>query len=122
MNRIYDWYVTPEEYKKAKENNISPERVNYRIRYAGWSKNDAINIPTRKCNNREDWSKIAIGNGIKKGTFYRRIDSLGWSFEMAASVKATATKSELVKILMQKIDELQAENDSLRKKILELDR
>lgn len=85
----YDFYITPEEYELAEKNGISRHMLENRIRYAGWSKEKAINTPLRKEKYKElnIWKQKAIENGISVGRFFNRIEQLNWSYEKAAITK-----------------------------------
>ncbi len=82
----YSWYISPQEYKQAKENGICRSTLEDRIRQRGWSKRKAINTPVR---GHETWSKEIIealkDNNISFGTFASRIYALGWDRKKAAT-------------------------------------
>src|SRR5690625_750711 len=84
----YDFYVTDEEYAKAKEKNISYDLVNTRIRSLGWSKEKAINTPVKKYSKKRnkygEWANIAIDNNIPYSTFAARVRD-GMDVERAAT-------------------------------------
>lgn len=82
---IYDFYITPQEYDRAEINGISKRCIEDRIRKFGWNKEKAITLKVRKNENRLEWLKIALENGIKKGTFYARINTRKWDVERAAN-------------------------------------
>lgn len=81
----YDYYITDEDYDRAKENGIKPNTLEKRIRWYGWSKDKAISSPTQRRTCRRYYSTMAKNNGIKYQTFMNRISKLGWSMERAAS-------------------------------------
>ncbi|WP_338631509.1 hypothetical protein [Clostridium baratii] len=99
--KVYDYYITPEEYKIAESNGISRRAVNYRIREAGWSKERAITEPLRRKNDYGDLVTIAINNGIQSKTFYMRVRSCGWDPYKAATVP-TMSREESVKKSIEK--------------------
>lgn len=85
MRNVYDFYITPEEYKRAAENGIRKETLESRIRKLGWEKEKAINTPCQKRSIYSKWYKIAAENGINKSTFSSRINISNWSVEKAAT-------------------------------------
>lgn len=83
---IYDWYITPEEYKKASENGIIKENLEQRIRVYGWSKKDALEIPVKKRGTiPKKFKDMCKKNNIPIGTFYSRIYAYKWDMEKAAT-------------------------------------
>lgn len=94
---VYDWYITPEEYKKASKNGISKENLEQRIRKYGWNKKDALNTPVKKRDViPKKFKDMAKKNNIPIGTFYSRVYVLKWSMEKAATepIMDIETKSE----------------------------
>lgn len=85
MINPYDFYITPEEYKRASENGIKKGTLENRIRKLGWDKERAINTPCQKRSNYSKWYKIAAKNGINKSTFSSRVNKGNWSAEKAAT-------------------------------------
>ena len=55
MRNVYDFYITPEEYKRAAENGIRKAALEARIRKLGWDKERA---------NQHKKEKTAL-NGVK---------------------------------------------------------
>ena len=102
MRNVYDFYITPEEYKRAAENGIRKVTLEARIRKLGWDKERAINEPPQKREDRSKWCQIAIENGISKKTFMSRVNTCKWSEEKAA----TTTVQEKGKIRRKYPDEL----------------
>jgi hypothetical protein len=45
--KMYEWYITPEEYEEAEKNGISRDTLEHRVRYLAWNKEDAVNKPLR---------------------------------------------------------------------------
>lgn len=82
---MFDYYITPEEYARAAANGISAQRLEYRVRSAGWDKERAIVTPPRPRKDRSKWRKIAEQNGIPRYLFYLRIHQHGWDEERAAT-------------------------------------
>ena len=106
MINPYDFYITPEEYKRAAENGIRKGTLENRIRKCGWDKERAINTPTQKRTDYSEWYRIAESNGISKGTFRSRVNKCKWDIERAAtepivpaSKKARRYSDEVYKIL-----------------------
>lgn len=86
IKNIYDFYVSPDEYKRASKLKISMHTVNVRIRKFGWDKEKALTTPTRPLKDKKKWVKIAEANGISKNTFYARVRN-GWSYTKASTTK-----------------------------------
>ncbi|AVK82432.1 hypothetical protein C3943_02160 [Lysinibacillus sp. B2A1] len=81
----YDYYITDEEYELANSNGISRTTLEYRIRYAGWSKQKSLTTPVQKHKKYPIWAlELAQSNGIPYKTFKWRIFS-GWDFKTAAT-------------------------------------
>lgn len=79
-------FISDEDYKKARENDISKPTLDARIRKLGWSKHDAIHTRlNKKWSQYGDWPEKAEENGISKQLFRSRIEKLGWSKEKAAT-------------------------------------
>ncbi|WP_144508288.1 hypothetical protein [Bacillus mycoides] len=86
MRNLYDYYITPEEYKAAARNGINRRALNERIRNLGWDKDTAMTKPLRSSNS-TGWCKvkeIALKNGICRQTFYARMKK-GWKLIEAIS-------------------------------------
>lgn len=96
---IYDYYITPKEYEKAKNNGILPQTLNSRIRDYGWDKGRAINTPPRKKRNLKKWSDQAKKNGIAYTTFMNRVYN-GWCLEKA-STKKSMSRNECINRAMK---------------------
>lgn len=83
---IYDFYITPEEYKMAEQNGITHARLEVRVRSFAWPKKKAISTPpAKKKKLGNDWVKLAKGNGICYSTFKYRSNELGWDKKRAAT-------------------------------------
>lgn len=85
MINIYNFYITPEEYKRAAENGISAFLLETRIRTLGWSKENAINTIPHEKKPLKDWIEIAKEHGICYSTLRYRANRLGWDLERAAT-------------------------------------
>lgn len=90
-----DYYITQEEYEKAKANGISQRNLEQRIRWYGWSKKRAINTPVKK---REtiprEFRELAEANGISKSTFYNRVCTQKWDMHKAATEPVVSDKEK----------------------------
>lgn len=83
----YDFYITPEEYKRAAENGICKHTLENRIRVYGWDKEKALKEPVKKYGiYPKEIIDIAKSNGISSNTFRKRVTSYGWSIYKAATV------------------------------------
>ena len=83
-NKRY-FYITPEDFEKAKENGIHKETVITRVRKLGWDVDKAITKPARK---KRKFTKEEIEtmeeNGIDRNTVSCRLN-YGWTLEEAIS-------------------------------------
>ena len=95
MRSVYDFYITPEEYKRAAENGIGKAALESRIRKYGWDKERALTQPIQKQVDNSKWYPIAEANGISKKLFLSRINKNKWSPEKAATepVRYTAERN-----------------------------
>jgi len=80
-------YITPEDYENAKKNGINETLLYGRVHYNGWSIDRAVKTPKRQYNNRKKWIEIAKRNGIKRETFYTRVNEHNMSPEEASTRK-----------------------------------
>lgn len=91
-----DYYVTPEEYEKAKNNGISYSIVNSRIRSYGWNKERALTekpiIRDRHLN--EKYVDLAKNNGISREAYAYRV-SHGYSEYEAATIPIKNRKKHM---------------------------
>src|SRR5699024_4816755 len=79
------YYITPEDYEKAKKNGINENLLYTRVYYNNWSIDRAINTPVQRHNPKiYEWLQVARKNGIKDTTYYARVRR-GWSPEKAAT-------------------------------------
>lgn len=98
MRNVYDFYITPEEYKRAAENGISKQCLEVRIRSLGWTKFRALNEKPLKFNRLpKEWIDIAIKNGICYSTFKYRVNILKLDIEIAATKPLQDRKSQAKK-------------------------
>lgn len=92
----YDFYITPEEYDQAEANGIKQATLEYRVRGAGWKKEEAIKTKTRK---REEIPKWVLDkaekNNICYGTLTRRIHQ-GWDYERACTQLSVSTSDNAI--------------------------
>ena len=83
-NKRY-FYITPEDFEKAKENGIHKETVITRVRKLGWDVDKAITKPARKIRKfTKEEIKIMEENGIDRNTAVCRL-KYGWTLEEAIS-------------------------------------
>lgn len=95
---IYDFYITPEEYKIAEQNGVCKITLEERIRTLGWDKQRAIYTKPLIFNKLDkNWIEIAKENGICYSTFKYRVNVLGWSVEVAATKKLQNKKEQAKK-------------------------
>ena len=77
------FYITPDDYRIAKENGISEDTLLSRVRKLGWDINKAITEPVRiKREFTEEEIKVMEENGIDRNTAASRM-YLGWTLEEA---------------------------------------
>ncbi|MBP1971614.1 hypothetical protein J2Z83_003765 [Virgibacillus natechei] len=83
--KLYDFYITPDEYEIAKKNDIPRRLVDERVRTLCWDKETAItkSVKAHK-NNFEKWSAVAKQNDIPYPTFTTRVRN-GMTQEEAAT-------------------------------------
>ncbi len=93
------WYITPQHYSIAEENNISPRTLEQRVRDNGWHIEKAISEPVRPRKTYGQWIKIAEQNGICSNTFRVRVNLYGWSNERAATEALMNRQEHMSKIL-----------------------
>jgi hypothetical protein len=67
------FYLTQEDYVKAKANGISYENAYARFYNYGWSVEDTINKPLHRPSLWSQYKELADEHGIKQGTFYDRV-------------------------------------------------
>lgn len=84
-------YLQEEDIKKAKENGINEKTLYNRFYKLKWDKEKAINTPVRKVKTRIKYDKkmieLAQKNGIKLGTFRKRVRDYGMDQYSAATIK-----------------------------------
>ena len=81
-NKRY-FYITPEDFEKAKENGIHKDTVLTRVRMLGWDVDKAITKPPRKIRKfTKEEIKIMEENGIDRNTAVCRLN-YGWTVEEA---------------------------------------
>ena len=84
---MYEYYITPDEYKFAARNGISPRTLEVRVRTLGWPKKRAMTEPPKKKKTiiPKRYVKLAEQNGISYSTLRYRVNIRGWSYEKAAT-------------------------------------
>lgn len=87
MKKVYDYYITPEEYAKAEQNGINRQLLTSRVRRSGWDKERAITTPVKQkhVSKYQKWIDMAEEGGISKRQFIRRLE-IGWDLHRAATV------------------------------------
>ena len=82
---VYDFYITPEEYKIAESNGICPNTLEKRIRWYGWDKKKAVGMPPIKHKRiAKHLVEEAQRNGIGYNTLRYRLNR-GWNTERAVT-------------------------------------
>ena len=100
--KVYDWYITPEEYRIAEKNGIKRDTLEKRIRYHGWDKERAITEPI-KGSKYKKWVQLAKKNGISSSVFYQRVNRLNWSIKKAATTPINSTKHKYPKWIKEEL-------------------
>ncbi|MFD6509368.1 hypothetical protein [Bacillus sp. NPDC060175] len=91
-----DYYITPEDFKRAEENGISNERLRQRVYRAGWPKEEAITKKISKGTGWKEYKDIAQEHGICYRTFADR-RKRGWD-PYEAATKPVMDNKESVKL------------------------
>lgn len=100
MTDIYNFYITPEEYKRAAENGISKKRLETRIRDMAWDKEKAITTPVKnKKQYPREIKELAEKNGICMRTFKSRVNLLGWDMLKAATTPVMDSRQNIYKAI-----------------------
>ncbi|PEO88144.1 hypothetical protein CN571_15710 [Bacillus pseudomycoides] len=76
------------DYEFAKKNGVPRRNVDIRVRYLGWTIEQAITKPLMSKRDRpgyKGFAEIAEKNGIPYKTFVSRVKILNWSLEEAAN-------------------------------------
>lgn len=84
MTKMMDRNIRPEWFAQAKANGIKKSTLRTRLLDLDWDIEDAISLESQTKPN--EWLKIAMSRGIKRGTFYGRIRK-GYTPEEAVSVR-----------------------------------
>lgn len=100
MRNIYDFYITPDEYERAKSNGISGKTLDYRIREALWDKEEAITstIQVNKVYPKEI-KEIAEENGVSMSTLKSRVNLMGWDMLRAAITPVMDKRQNIYKAI-----------------------
>lgn len=113
-NRKEYIYLTVEEKEIIFKNNLTTRNVTERM-YRGWTKEKAINTPKidkvknlKPIQKSNKYLEIAINNGIKKDTFYKRIKS-GWSAEEACTLPPKSKKNDKTNHIWNKYEAMRIE-------------
>ncbi|MCI6278078.1 MAG: hypothetical protein MR639_15375 [Clostridium sp.] len=94
---IYDFYITPEEYKISKENNIPARVLEERIRKCAWDKEKALTQPVKiyKKKTNKYIRELARQNNIAYTTVLYRINKLNMTALQASTLKKIDTRKFL---------------------------
>ena len=125
---VYDYYITPEEYKIAENNGICRRLLDARIREFGWDKSKAIIQKPKYNKELKKYIEIAKKNGINEPTFLSRLKKLKWSLERACTepVKSRKDCIEMIgghnrkypKEVYEKLDKNGIGRETFRKRML----
>jgi len=63
-----------------------------------WKKKEAITTPPRSKKTYGEWAKIAQQNGIRSGTFRRRVNIYLWNMETAATTPTINHRERMKKV------------------------
>lgn len=93
---VYDYYLTPEDYKIAAANGIDEKLLYTRVYMRNWSVQRATSTPPCK---RNAWGwverkEIAIKNGVSYPTYAARVKS-GWDRDKAATTPPLRQKDKV---------------------------
>lgn len=83
------YYITPEEFENAKEKyNLNQNTIYQRVYKNGWTKEKALNTPSRRSKPKIDKESLEIAkeNGIIRQTLDSRLNR-GWELERAITTK-----------------------------------
>lgn len=98
-----DYYLTPKDFERAKNNGISNELLQQRFYKHGWEKERAITEPLRGKTGWSEYKELAKQHGIGYQTFKgRRI--LGWDEHSAATTPVMSRKESAEKARSRKTD------------------
>jgi hypothetical protein len=86
-------YLTPQHYKTAEQNGITPRALEQRVRVLGWSINEATTKPLKGHLWRK-WGHLCKENGIPRYIFSKRIHDYEWEAEKAATEPVRKDRSE----------------------------
>ncbi len=83
-------YLTPEDIETAKANGINYDLLMKRFHKLDWGKERAI---TEEVNARKKYVELAVSNGIKKITYFKRVER-GIPPEEAATMPVMTPKQK----------------------------
>lgn len=89
-----DYYITPEDFKRAEDNGISNDTLRQRVYSYGWPKGKAITKPVSKGTGWKEYKDIAEEHGICYRTFADR-RKRGWDPHEAATKPVTENKNSI---------------------------
>ncbi|UTR05407.1 hypothetical protein MM326_15015 [Alkalihalobacillus sp. LMS6] len=90
-------YITEEEYELAADFGISRAVLEQRLRRHGWDRHKALTQPVQERGKLNRWKQVAIKNGISENTFLQRVNKLGWSPTLAATLKIYSRRDCIIK-------------------------
>ncbi|RAS90291.1 hypothetical protein A6E21_25880 [Bacillus cereus] len=89
-----DYYITPEDFKRAEGNGISNDTLRQRVYSYGWPKEKAITKSVSKGTGWKEYKGIAEEHGICYRTFADR-RKRGWDPHEAATKPITENKASI---------------------------
>lgn len=114
--QVYDFYITPEEYKIAAENGICRTTLNSRIRDLAWDKEKAITTPPRMYKRVPKYLvEEAQQNGIPYIVLNQRLNILEWDAKKAVTEPIWGKEQR-----RKKANKMRDKNRKYPKEILEL--
>ncbi|OMC87433.1 hypothetical protein BK128_08380 [Viridibacillus sp. FSL H7-0596] len=94
------YFITPEDYEKARLNGIEKQRLYQRVYQCGWDIEKAIREPLMTGNERrchpKKYQDIAAANGIDYPTYKSRL-SRGWGYFRASTQPMKPRNKKLAK-------------------------
>lgn len=128
MKNVYEFYITPSDYKEAEKNGICRRLLDARIREFGWDKDAAVTKRPKYNKELKKYIEIARLNGIKEPTFLTRVRKLKWELDRACTepVKSRKECADLIggsnrkypKEVYEKLDKNGIDRETFRKRML----
>jgi len=98
MSVYQDYYLSPEDYKKAEKNGISKQLLDDRFYQKNWNKKRAVSQPRRDPNKHRKYIQRAKNNGINLNTYRLRV-ARGWSMQDASTEPPTSKKERINRVV-----------------------